>query len=333
MTAYGSYPLTRLRRLRKQAFTRNLVRETQLSVQNLIAPFFVQEGENQITPIASMPGIARYTTDRLLEIASMCHSKGIPAIALFPVIPLEQKSLMAEEAFNPDGLIPRTVRLLKQQLPTLGIICDVALDPYTSHGQDGIIDETGYVLNDETISALVKQALTQAASGADILAPSDMMDGRILAIRTALEAQGFHDTCLLSYAVKYASSFYGPFRDAVGAKTLLGKADKKTYQMDPANTEEALREVALDLQEGADIIMVKPGMPYLDVLWRVKQRFQVPTFAYQVSGEYSMLQTAVNNGHLPPEAIIESLLCLRRGGADAIFTYFAPWLVSNGHVN
>lgn len=329
MTPTGHYPLTRPRRLRQHLFMRQLVQETTLSAQHLIAPLFVQEGENLITPISSMPGIYRYSIDALLEVAAKCHAGGIPAIALFPVIPLEQKTLLAEESFNPEGLIPRAIRRLKQELPTLGVICDIALDPYTLHGQDGIIDKEGSILNDETVAVLVKQAITQAASGADILAPSDMMDGRILAIRTALEAHHFYNTCLLSYAAKYASHFYGPFRDAVGSKNLLGTTDKKTYQMDPANAEEALREVAMDIEEGADIVMVKPGMPYLDILWRVKNTFQVPTFAYQVSGEYSMLQLAIEKGCLPPDAILESLLCLRRGGADAIFTYFAPWLIEN----
>ena len=333
MLKHASHPDIRPRRLRRLPFLRQLVSETTLTSADLIAPFFIQETLSEPTPIPSMPGVYRYSLEGLLKQAELCQQLHIPAIALFPVIPKEQKSLLAEEAYNPHGFIQRAIRLVKQHFPDLGLITDVALDPYTLHGHDGIIDETGRVMNDATVAILTKQALAQADSGVDIVAPSDMMDGRIGAIRGGLEAAGFHDTCILSYAVKYASTFYGPFREAVGSAPALGGRDKKHYQMDPANTNEALREVALDLQEGADIVMVKPGMPYLDVLWRVKEAFQVPTFAYQVSGEYTMLQAAVLQGWLSTGCIEEALLSLKRGGADAIFTYFATTIAKQLHPN
>jgi len=285
---------------------------------------FIIEGDNTRETIASMPGIERLTLDLLLEEAKELVALGIPAIALFPVTPLDKKSLMAEEAYNPDALAQRAVRLLKQHVPELGIITDVALDPFTTHGQDGIIDESGYVLNDVTTDILVKQALSHAEAGADIVAPSDMMDGRIGAIREALEAEGFHNTRILAYSAKYASAYYGPFRDAVGSAGNLKGGNKKSYQMDPANSNEAMREVALDLEEGADMVMVKPGMPYLDIVRRVKDEFGVPTFAYQVSGEYAMHMAAIQNGWLAEEAVVmESLLAFKRAGADGILTYFA----------
>ncbi len=320
----GYFPATRLRRMRQHDFSRRLMAEHQLTVNDLIYPMFIIEGENKRETIASMPGIERLSLDLLVAEAHELVALGIPAIAIFPVTPLECKSLEAEEAWNPDGLAQRAVRLLKQHVPELGIITDVALDPFTTHGQDGIIDETGYVMNDITTDALVKQALSHAEAGADIVAPSDMMDGRIGAIREALEAAGFHNTRILAYSAKYASSYYGPFRDAVGSAGNLKGGNKKSYQMDPANSNEALREVAQDLEEGADMVMVKPGMPYLDIVRRVKDEFGVPTFAYQVSGEYAMHVAAIQNGWLAEEAVImESLLAFKRAGADGILTYFA----------
>ena len=313
-----------MRRMRHDDFSRRLMRETQLSVADLIYPVFVLEGKAVREPVASMPGIERLSIDELLLDASVIHELGIPTIALFPVVPEENKSEDAREAFNPDGLAQRAVRALKQALPELGVITDVALDPFTTHGQDGLVDENGYVLNDETVDVLVKQALSHAEAGADIVAPSDMMDGRIGAIRKALEQAGHRNTRILAYAAKYASSFYGPFRDAVGSAANLAGGDKYSYQMDPANSDEALREVALDLEEGADMVMVKPGMPYLDIIRRVKDEFAVPTFAYQVSGEYAMLKAASQNGWLDEQAVVmESLLSIKRAGADAILTYYA----------
>ena len=320
----SSYPGTRMRRMRHDDFSRRLMRETQLSVADLIYPVFVLEGKAVREPVASMPGIERLSIDELLLDASVIHELGIPTIALFPVVPEENKSEDVHEAFNPDGLAQRAVRALKQALPELGVITDVALDPFTTHGQDGLVDESGYVLNDETVAVLVKQALSHAEAGADIVAPSDMMDGRIGAIRKALEQAGHRNTRILAYAAKYASSFYGPFRDAVGSAANLAGGDKYSYQMDPANSDEALREVALDLEEGADMVMVKPGMPYLDIIRRVKDEFAVPTFAYQVSGEYAMLKAASQNGWLDEQAVVmESLLSIKRAGADAILTYYA----------
>jgi porphobilinogen synthase len=323
--ARGPYPATRPRRTRRADFVRRLVRETRLSADDLIYPVFVLDGANRRETIASMPGIERLSIDLLVAAAAEYVELGIPALALFPVIDPALKSLDAAEAYNPEGLVQRTVRALKAAYPQLGVITDVALDPYTTHGQDGIIDAAGYVLNDVTVATLTRQALSQAAAGADMVAPSDMMDGRIGAIRAALEAAGHRDTRILAYAAKYASAFYGPFREAVGSARALGKADKRTYQMDPANGDEALREVALDLAEGADMVMVKPGMPYLDVVRRVKERFGVPTLAYQVSGEYAMLKAAAQAGWLDERAVvIESLLAFKRAGADAVLTYFAP---------
>lgn len=318
------FPASRLRRMRQHDFSRRLMAEHQLTVNDLIYPMFIIEGENKRETIASMPGIERLSLDLLLTEAQELASLGIPAIALFPVTSAEKKSLLAEEAWNPDALAQRAVRLLKQQVPQLGIITDVALDPFTTHGQDGIIDEDGYVINDVTTDALIKQALSHAAAGADVVAPSDMMDGRIGAIREALEEAGFVNTRIMAYSAKYASSYYGPFRDAVGSAGNLKGGNKKTYQMDPANSNEALHEVAQDLEEGADMVMVKPGMPYLDIVRRVKDEFGVPTFAYQVSGEYAMHMAAVQNGWLAEEAVVmESLLAFKRAGADGILTYFA----------
>jgi len=319
-----NFPNTRLRRLRRSKFSRNLVQENTLSTQDLIYPLFVCEGESQRQPVPSMPGVERLSIDLLLEETREAYELGIPAIALFPVTPAGVKSDLAEESFNPDGLAQRAVREIKAAIPELGIITDVALDPFTSHGQDGLIDHSGYVLNDETVEVLVKQALSHAAAGADVVAPSDMMDGRIGAIREALEHAGYNNTMILAYSAKYASSFYGPFRDAVGSAKNLGGGGKHSYQMDPANTDEALHEIELDLAEGADMIMVKPGMPYLDVVQRAKQSFGVPTAVYQVSGEYAMLMAAAQNGWLDEKAVIlESLLCFKRAGADAILSYFA----------
>ena len=318
------FPNTRMRRMRKNDFSRRLMRENKLTVDDLIYPVFVVEGTNKRETIDSMPGVERLSLDLLIEEARELYILGIPAIALFPVVSAEKKSDDAVEAYNPNGLVQRTVRALKEAVPELGIITDIALDPFTSHGQDGLINEDGYVLNDETIDVLVKQALSHAKAGADIVAPSDMMDGRIGAIRDALENHGYINTKILAYSAKYASSFYGPFRDAVGSSSNLGKGNKYSYQMDCANSDEALREVALDLQEGADMVMVKPGMPYLDIIRRVKDEFGVPTFAYQVSGEYAMLKAASQNGWLDEKAVVlESLLAFKRAGCDAILTYYA----------
>ena len=318
------FPQNRPRRLRRDAFTRNLVRENRLSAHDFIYPVFVHEGTNRREAVPSMPGVDRLSLDLLLPVAEECVKLEIPVLALFPNIDAALKTPDGKEALNPDGLIPRVVRALKKEFPDLGVMTDVALDPYTSHGQDGILDETGYILNDETVEVLVGQALNHAAAGVDMVAPSDMMDGRIGAIREALELQGHIHTRIMAYSAKYASAFYGPFRDAVGTRGALGKADKNVYQMDPANTDEALREVALDLAEGADMVMVKPGMPYLDVVRRVKDEFKVPTFAYQVSGEYAMLKAAAANGWLDHDAVMmEALLAFKRAGADGILTYFA----------
>jgi len=318
------FPLNRPRRLRRDDFTRRLVREHALSVNDLIYPVFVLEGEKRRESVASMPGVDRVSLDLLLHVAEECVQLGIPVMALFPVISANLKTPDGKEATNPIGLIPHVVSTLKKHFPNLGIMTDVALDPYTSHGQDGLLDETGYILNDITVEVLTQQALTQANAGVDIVAPSDMMDGRIGAIRNALEEHGHIHTRIMAYSAKYASAFYGPFRDAVGSAANLGKSDKKTYQMDPGNTEEALREVGLDIAEGADMVMVKPGMPYLDIVRRVKDEFKVPTFAYQVSGEYAMLKAAAQNGWLDHDAVMmESLLAFKRAGADGILTYFA----------
>jgi porphobilinogen synthase len=319
--------------MRYNEFSRRLMRENQLAVDDLIYPMFVIEGSNQKQAISSMPDVERYSLDLLLEQAHEIHELGIPAIALFPVISADKKSDDAREAYNPDGLVQRSVRTLKQALPNLGIITDVALDPFTTHGQDGLINDSGYVMNDTTIAVLVKQALSHAEAGANIVAPSDMMDGRIGAIRLALETERHVNTLILAYSAKYASSFYGPFRDAVGSAGNLGKGNKYSYQMDPANSDEALREIQLDLQEGADMVMIKPGMPYLDIIRRVKDQYGVPTFAYQVSGEYAMLKAASINGWLNEEAVVmESLLAFKRAGSDAILTYYAKavaqWLRS-----
>jgi porphobilinogen synthase len=328
MMSPAPFPLGRPRRLRRDSFTRNMVREHALSAHDLIYPVFVVEGKNQRVPIASMPGVMRLSLDLLLPVAEACAKLEIPVMALFPVIEPSLKTYGGEEALNPDGLIPRVVQALKKEFPDLGIMTDVALDPFTSHGQDGLPDthpdNAGYILNDETTAVLVQQALTQARAGVDIVAPSDMMDGRIGAIRQALEAENLVHTRIMAYSAKYASAFYGPFRDAVGSASNLGKGNKKVYQMDPANSDEALREVAMDLAEGADMVMVKPGMPYLDVVRRVKDEFKVPTFAYQVSGEYAMLKAAAQNGWLDHDAVMmESLMAFKRAGADGVLTYFA----------
>jgi porphobilinogen synthase len=318
------FPFSRPRRLRKDVFSRNLVRENRLSPHDFIYPVFVLDGEGQRQSVASMPGVERLSIDLLLPVAERALRLGIPALAIFPVIEAGLKTPDGREAMNPEGLVPRTVRALKSHFPELGVMTDVALDPFTSHGQDGLIDEAGYIVNDATVEALCQQALCQAEAGVDIVAPSDMMDGRIGAIRSALEEQGHIHTRMMAYSAKYASSFYGPFRDAVGSAANLGKSDKKTYQMDPANSDEALREVALDIAEGADMVMVKPGMPYLDIVRRVKDEFRVPTFAYQVSGEYAMLKAAAQNGWLDHDAVMmESLLAFKRAGADGVLTYFA----------
>ena len=318
------FPANRPRRLRRDAFTRNLVRETMLTPHDFIYPVFVHEGSSLRVPVPSMPGVERLSLDLLLPVAEECVRLGIPYLALFPSIEAEKKTPDGREALNPEGLIPRVVRALKKEFPDLGVMTDVALDPYTSHGQDGVLDDTGYILNDETVEILVGQALTHAQAGVDMVAPSDMMDGRIGAVRDALEAHGHIHTRIMAYSAKYASSFYGPFRDAVGSSANLGRSNKDVYQMDPANTDEALREVALDLAEGADMVMVKPGMPYLDVLRRVKDEFKVPTFAYQVSGEYAMLKAAAQNGWLDHDKVMmEALLAFKRAGADGILTYFA----------
>jgi len=314
----------RPRRMRKDEFSRRLMREHHLTTDDLIYPVFVMEGQQKEEAISSMPGIKRQSMDLIIETAKECFKLGIPAIALFPVIDQKLKTEDAKEAYNPEGLIPKVVALLKQAVPQLGVITDVALDPYTSHGQDGLIDSSGYVLNDETVDVLIKQALSHAKAGADIVAPSDMMDGRIGKIREALEKEGFVHTKILAYSAKYASSFYGPFRDAVGSAKNLGHSDKNSYQMDPANTNEALTEVELDIHEGADMVMVKPGMPYLDIVYRVKTSFGVPTYAYQVSGEYAMLKAASQNGWLDEKAVVmESLLAFKRAGADGILSYYA----------
>lgn len=326
MTQYvhSPFPARRPRRLRAHDFSRRLVREQVLTVDDLIYPVFVLEGENRREPVASMPGVERLSLDRLLSEAGELVALGIPAIALFPVVGQEAKSETAEAAWDDQGLVPTVVRALKAAYPQLGVITDVALDPYTSHGQDGLLDDTGYVMNEATTDALVRQALSHARAGADVVAPSDMMDGRIAAIRQALEDHGFVNTQILAYSAKYASNYYGPFRDAVGSAANLGKASKETYQMDPGNGDEALLEVGMDLAEGADMVMVKPGMPYLDVVRRVKEQYGVPTFAYQVSGEYAMHMAAIQNGWLKErECILESLLCFKRAGADGILTYFA----------
>ncbi|ARD23986.1 porphobilinogen synthase [Shewanella japonica] len=320
----SAFPQRRMRRMRKHDFSRRLMSENKLSVNDLIYPMFILEGNNRTEQVASMPGVERYSIDLLLKEAAELVELGIPLIALFPVTPAEKKSLMAEEAYNPDGLVQRAVRELKQAFPELGVMTDVALDPFTTHGQDGIIDDDGYILNDITTEILVKQALSHAEAGADIVAPSDMMDGRIGAIREALEAAGHVNTQIMAYSAKYSSSYYGPFRDAVGSAGNLKGGNKHSYQMDPANSDEALHEVALDIQEGADMVMVKPGMPYLDIVRRVKTELAVPTFAYQVSGEYAMHMAAIQNGWLAEKAIVmESLLCFKRAGADGILTYFA----------
>jgi porphobilinogen synthase len=323
-TPPGNYPHTRLRRNRSNDFIRRLVRESSLSVNDLIYPVFVLEGDNQREPVPSMPGVDRLSIDLLVKEARRYASLGIPAIALFPVTPPEKKSLLAEEAYNPDGLAQRAVKAIKNAVPELGVITDVALDPFTKHGQDGIIDAGGYVVNDVTVEVLARQALSHAEAGADIVAPSDMMDGRIGTIRSVLEERNYHNCKILAYSAKYASSYYGPFRDAVGSAGNLKGGNKHSYQMDPANSDEALRECALDIQEGADIIMVKPGMPYLDIVSRVKRELAVPTFVYQVSGEYAMHMAAFANGWLgKDQVILESLLAFKRAGADGILTYFA----------
>jgi len=323
-TGHGAFPWTRMRRMRRDDFSRRMMRESHLSADDFIYPMFILEGKNRKEAVASMPGVERVSIDLLLKEAAEVVRLGIPAIALFPVTPAEAKSLDAAEAYNPEGLAQRAVRALKKEFPELGVITDVALDPFTTHGQDGLIDESGYVMNDETVEVLVQQALSHAEAGADVVAPSDMMDGRIGDIREALESNGHIHTRILAYSAKYASSFYGPFRDAVGSAGNLGKGNKYTYQMDPANTDEALHEVALDLAEGADMVMVKPGMPYLDIVRRVKDQFGAPTFVYQVSGEYAMLKAAAQNGWLDERAVVlESLLAFKRAGADGILTYFA----------
>ncbi len=331
----GQFPARRMRRIRKHDFSRRLIAENQLSVSDLIYPMFILMGKARREPVASMPGIERLSIDLMLEEAQYLANLGVPAIALFPVITQDAKSLCASEAFNPEGLVQRAVKALKEHVPQMGVITDVALDPYTTHGQDGIIDGEGYVLNDQTTEVLIKQALSHAAAGADVIAPSDMMDGRIGRIRQALEEAGFIHTQIMAYSAKYASSYYGPFRDAVGSASNLKGGNKKNYQMDPANSDEALHEVAMDIAEGADMVMVKPGMPYLDVVRRVKSELQVPTFAYQVSGEYAMHKAAFANGWLnEKEVVMESLLCFKRAGADGVLTYFAKqvaeWLAQEG---
>jgi porphobilinogen synthase len=324
MQILGNFPAVRMRRMRRDDFSRRLMREHTLTASDLIYPVFILEGARRREPVASMPGIERLSIDELLPVAAQCQDLGIPAIALFPVIDAARKSPDGAEALNPDGLVPRAVRTLKQHAPQLGVMTDVALDPYTTHGQDGLIDANGYVLNDETIAVLVRQALVQAEAGVDIVAPSDMMDGRVGAIRQALEGAGRIHTRIMAYAAKYASAFYGPFRDAVGSSSNLGKSDKMVYQMDPANSDEALWEVGLDLAEGADMVMVKPGMPYLDIVRRVKDTYRAPTFVYQVSGEYAMLKAAAANGWLDErKVVLESLLAFKRAGADGVLTYFA----------
>jgi porphobilinogen synthase len=324
MQVYGSFPAVRMRRMRRADFSRRLMRENALTTDDLIYPVFVIEGRGRSQPVPSMPGVSRYTADKLMPVAERCLKFGVPAIALFPAIEPSLKSPKGEEATNPDGLVPRIVRDLKRRFPELGVITDVALDPYTSHGQDGVIDASGYILNDETLAILETQALIQAGAGVDIVAPSDMMDGRIGRIRAALEDNGFIHTRIMAYSAKYASGFYGPFRDAVGSAANLGKGNKFTYQMDPANSDEALWEVGLDLQEGADMVMVKPGLPYLDIVRRIKDEFKAPTYVYQVSGEYAMLKSAFKNKWLAEkQCVMEVLLGFKRAGADGILTYFA----------
>jgi porphobilinogen synthase len=320
----SAYPAVRMRRMRRDPFSRALMRENTITAADLIYPVFILDGEGQRQQVASMPGVERVSVDLLLEVAQECVGLGIPVLALFPVIDASLKTYDGAEATNPDGLVPRAVRALKSRFPELGILTDIALDPYTTHGQDGLPDESGYIVNELTIEMLIRQALTHAQAGVDVVAPSDMMDGRIGAIRNALEEAGHIHTRIMAYSAKYASAFYGPFRDAVGSSANLGKADKNTYQMDPANSDEALREVALDLAEGADMVMVKPGMPYLDVVRRVKDEFRVPTFAYQVSGEYAMLKAAAQNGWLDHDKVMmESMMAFKRAGADGVLTYFA----------
>ena len=327
MNIYGNFPSVRMRRMRRDDFSRRLMRENVLTTNDLIYPVFVLDerdvGKGKTQAVASMPGVQRMTVDKLLPVAEQCVKLGVPVMALFPVVEPKKKTLRGEEAFNPKGLVPRVVAALKKHFPELGIMTDVALDPYTSHGQDGVIDDKGYILNDVTLDVLVKQALVQASAGVDIVAPSDMMDGRIGRIRAALEKAGRINTKIMAYSAKYASGFYGPFRDAVGSAANLGKGSKKTYQMDPANSDEALWEVGLDLAEGADMVMVKPGMPYLDIVRRVKEEFRAPTYVYQVSGEYSMLAGAIAKGWLPEDCMLEALLGMKRAGADGILTYFA----------
>ena len=328
------FPRTRLRRQRRDTWSRELVAENRLQVQDLIYPLFVLDGAGRREAVVSMPGVERLSIDELVKTAGEAHGLGIPLIAIFPVVDGSLKTAQGEEAFNPDGLVPQAVTAVKSAYPDLGVMTDIALDPYTSHGQDGLVDSKGRLLNDETTEVLVKQALMHAQAGSDVVAPSDMMDGRIGAIRGALESAGFIHTRIMAYAAKYASCYYGPFREAVGSAASLGRSNKKTYQMDPANSEEALREVGLDIQEGADMVMVKPGLPYLDIVWRVKSEFGMPTFAYQVSGEYSMIQAASKNGWLDGEAaMLEALLCFKRAGADGILTYaalqVARWLKEN----
>ena len=328
------FPLTRMRRMRRDDFSRRLMRENTLTADDLIYPMFILEGNGQREMVPSMPGVERLSIDLLVEEARELVKLGIPAIALFPVTPVEQKSLDAREAYNPDGLAQRAVKAVKDNVPELGVITDVALDPFTTHGQDGLIDENGYVLNDETVEVLIKQAISHAEAGADIVAPSDMMDGRIGAIREQLEEEGYRNTRILAYSAKYASSYYGPFRDAVGSSANLGGGNKYSYQMDPANSDEALREVALDLKEGADMVMIKPGMPYLDIVYRIKETFGVPTYVYHVSGEYAMLKAASQNGWLDEKAVVlEALLSMKRAGANGILTYYAKqvaqWLAKS----
>jgi porphobilinogen synthase len=323
MNIYGAFPAARMRRMRRDEFSRRLMRENVLTADDLIYPVFILDGKSRTENVDSMPGVERLTVDKLLRVAEQCLELRIPVLALFPVIEHRLKTPDGREAFNAKGLVPRAVAAVKKRFPELGIMADVALDPYTSHGQDGVIDKKGYIINDATLDILSRQALAQAGAGVDIVAPSDMMDGRIGRIRAALEKAGHIHTKIMAYSAKYASGFYGPFRDAVGSARNLGKGDKKTYQMDPANSDEALWEVGMDLAEGADMVMVKPGMPYLDVLRRVKDEFKAPTYAYQVSGEYAMLRAAIANGWLPESCVMESLIAFKRAGADGILTYFA----------
>jgi porphobilinogen synthase len=323
MKVYGQFPSVRMRRMRRDDFSRRLMREHVLTSADLIYPVFLIDGKARAEKVASMPGVERLTLDRLLAVAEQCLELRIPALALFPAIEPRLKTADGREAFNPKGLVPRAVAALKKRFPELGVMTDVALDPYTTHGQDGVIDDTGYIINDVTLDVLVKQALVQARAGVDIVAPSDMMDGRIGRIRAALEKAGHIHTRIMAYSAKYASGFYGPFRDAVGSAKNLGKGDKKTYQMDPANSDEALWEVGLDLAEGADMVMVKPGLPYLDIVRRVKDEFKAPTYVYQVSGEYAMLRGAIDNHWLPESCMLENLLAFKRAGADGVLTYFA----------